>query len=52
MSGNLLDSVSCLLLTDLQLARLLQSFISPRWALWAVHLVAFATILDIVSAVK
>ena len=52
MSGNLLDSVSRPLLTDLQLARLLQSFISPRWALWAVHLVAFATILDIVSAVK
>ncbi|CAN9241359.1 unnamed protein product [Alternaria alternata] len=40
------------ILVSHNLARLLQSFISPRWALWAVHLVAFATILDIVSAVK
>ncbi|KAF1936691.1 hypothetical protein EJ02DRAFT_479445 [Clathrospora elynae] len=33
------------------LARLLQIFISPGWAIWAVHLVATLTILDIVSAV-
>nr|BAI44812.1 hypothetical protein [Alternaria alternata] len=33
------------------LARLLQIFISPRWAIWMVHLVALLTILDIVSAV-
>ncbi|KAF1937100.1 hypothetical protein EJ02DRAFT_357629 [Clathrospora elynae] len=34
-----------------QLVRLLQIFISPCWAIWAIHLVAISTILDIVSAV-
>ncbi|KAF1347371.1 hypothetical protein EJ07DRAFT_169777 [Lizonia empirigonia] len=33
------------------LVRLLQIFFSPRWAIWAIHLVAISTILDIVSAV-
>ncbi|KAJ6284192.1 hypothetical protein J3E71DRAFT_214012 [Bipolaris maydis] len=34
------------------LARILQIFISPPWIIWAVHLVAVLTILDIASAVK
>ncbi|KAG9186465.1 hypothetical protein G6011_09573 [Alternaria panax] len=40
------------ILVSYNLAWLLQSFISPRWAIWAVHLVTFTTILDIVSAIK
>ncbi|KAJ5028927.1 hypothetical protein PSV08DRAFT_220022 [Bipolaris maydis] len=40
------------LLTSNNLARILQIFISPPWIIWAVHLVAVLTILDIASAVK
>ncbi|KAF5844356.1 hypothetical protein GGP41_004546 [Bipolaris sorokiniana] len=36
---------------ELQLVRMLQIFISPPWSIWAVHLVAVLTILDIASAV-
>ncbi|KAI1562991.1 hypothetical protein PtrEW13061_012080, partial [Pyrenophora tritici-repentis] len=39
------------LLTSNNLTRMLQIFISPPWAIWAVHLVAVLTVLDIVSAV-
>ncbi|CAN9089952.1 unnamed protein product [Alternaria alternata] len=34
------------------LTLLLRNLLSPPWAIWAVHLMASTTILDIVSAVK
>ncbi|EUC39576.1 hypothetical protein COCMIDRAFT_111189 [Bipolaris oryzae ATCC 44560] len=39
------------LLTSNNLARMLQIFILPPWTIWAVHLVAVLTILDVVAAV-
>ncbi|KAF1352909.1 hypothetical protein EJ07DRAFT_135196 [Lizonia empirigonia] len=36
---------------ETQLVRMLQVFVSPPWVIWAVHLVAVLTVLDIVSAV-
>ncbi|RYO29285.1 hypothetical protein AA0113_g12093 [Alternaria arborescens] len=40
------------ILNSHNLTLLLRNFLSPRWAIWAVHLIASTTILDIISAVK
>ncbi|CAN9245904.1 unnamed protein product [Alternaria alternata] len=40
------------ILSSHNLTLLLRNFLSPRWAIWAVHLVASTTILDIIAAVK